>query len=221
MKTIPPAADESELAASSSRELGLRLEFIDRLYTERFAARDLALTMAVTSMEKRLDSMNQFREALRDQAARYFTRDEYAAGHATVVEAVAAVQVSLSAYVVRVDEIDKTSAIDRAQLEKRLETMNEFRAAMKDQAGTFVTRSEVDAFIAVRDADIKRIEIKLVDLVPRVDIEGADARLDARLKSVETKLATWDGRLWALGTVFLLVNVFVSWFLSQGHVGHL
>ena len=53
-----------------------RLAFFERLYDEKFAARDRALSVALASMDRRLDGMNEFRDALRDQASRFLAREE-------------------------------------------------------------------------------------------------------------------------------------------------
>ena len=43
--------------------------------------------------------------------------------------------------------IEKAASAERAALDARLEAMNGFRAAMQDQAGKFISRTEVDAHI--------------------------------------------------------------------------
>lgn len=53
-----------------------RLHDLDRRMEARFTATELALDKAETSMGVRLDSMNEFRDALRDQASRMATRME-------------------------------------------------------------------------------------------------------------------------------------------------
>lgn len=50
-------------------------------------------------------------------------------------------------------------AIDKAaaQMEDRLAGMNEFRDTLKDQAGRFVTRTELDTLIKAQTADIRAL----------------------------------------------------------------
>lgn len=48
----------------------------DRRYEQRFTASEQAVLKAERAMKERLDSMNEFREALKDQANRMATRDE-------------------------------------------------------------------------------------------------------------------------------------------------
>ena len=46
----------------------------------------------------------------------------------------------------RITGLEKATCVAQTSLEKRLESMNEFRAAIKDQNMTFVTRVEFEAF---------------------------------------------------------------------------
>jgi hypothetical protein len=248
----------------------------EKLMDEKFRARDLALTVAIQSLDKRLDSMNEFRDALRDQTSGFVTRSEYHAAHESLVHITDTIKFELSRYAVRVDEFDRAGALERAQLDKRLDSMTEFRSQLKDQTTTFVARGEYLAAheALVRMVDQTRIDIsrntarvdeldrssaveraqlgKALDSVndirlqlkeqlgtfaSRNEIAGQNGAIVAELKrldtaatamvrneefevmegrtvAIETKLANWEGRLWALGAVFLLINVFVSWYLS-------
>jgi hypothetical protein len=58
---------------SSSEAVTLR-DYIEA----KLAASEKALELASHTMDKRLDGMNEFRETLREQAARFVTRDEVA-----------------------------------------------------------------------------------------------------------------------------------------------
>lgn len=49
----------------------------DRRITDRFEANRIAVLSAEAQMTKRLDGMNEFREALKDQAATMVTRIEF------------------------------------------------------------------------------------------------------------------------------------------------
>jgi hypothetical protein len=215
MIKIAPPVD-----ATSDHVLGpmnTHLDFLERLFIEKFNARDRALTVAMTAMDVRLDSMNEFRNTLRDQAALFVTRDEYLTAHAAVVRNIESMRIELSTSVVRIEQSDRASAVERAQLDKRLDAMNEFRLQLKDQAATLMSRSEVTALFIGLQEDVKRLEIAASEKAGRDDSAAAFDRIDIRLKLVEGKLATWDGRLWALGTIFLLINIFVSWWLSGLH----
>ncbi len=53
-----------------------RLDDLDRRLTDRFGLSDSAVSKAERTMNERLNSMNEFRDALRDQANRMATRAE-------------------------------------------------------------------------------------------------------------------------------------------------
>lgn len=112
------------------------------LLEEKFRARDLALSVAVGALDKRLDGMNEFREALQDQTRTFATRDVLD----TMTLALNQLRIDMSRYSTRMEELDKAAALDRAQLDRRLELMNEFRSQLKDQAAGFYTRGEQKAF---------------------------------------------------------------------------
>ncbi len=58
---------------------------------------------------------------------------------------------------VEFNSLERATQIAAANLEKRLEGMNEFRQQIKDQTGTFVTRVEHGAVIDRFDGDIKSL----------------------------------------------------------------
>ena len=76
-----PAAALSDQTLTSISD---RLAFLEQLTAEKFVARDRALSVALAAMDRRLDGMNEFRDALRDQAARFLPREEYLAAHAAI-----------------------------------------------------------------------------------------------------------------------------------------
>jgi hypothetical protein len=53
-----------------------RYKALEDLICARLQAQDKAVELAKNSMEKRLDSMNEFRDTLKDQASRFVTRSE-------------------------------------------------------------------------------------------------------------------------------------------------
>jgi hypothetical protein len=50
-------------------------------FNEKFKAQDKALGLATKILEKRLENMNEFRQALTDQAASFITREIYESRH--------------------------------------------------------------------------------------------------------------------------------------------
>ncbi len=213
-----PSVDAA--SGRSLAQVSAHIEFLERLFDEKISARDRALAVAMTTMDIRLDNMNEFRNTLRDQASQFVTRDEYQTAHAAVVRNGEAMRIDLSTSVVRVEQADRASAVERAQLDKRLDALNELRVQLKDQAATLISRSEVTVLIGGLQADVRRLEIAASEKAGRDDSAAAFDRIDVRLKLVEGKLATWDGRLWALGSIFLMINIFVSWWLSGIRLPH-
>jgi len=53
------------------------------------------------------------------------------------------------------ESIQQSTNLKAEVIEKRLETMNEFRNALKDQAGTFFTRPEHDLYMKAVEADLR------------------------------------------------------------------
>lgn len=82
------------------------------------------------------------------------------------------------------------SALDKAEtaLNARLDGMNEFRDALRDQAATFVTGKVLDA---------------------------KEDSIDARLKVLENKNANLDGRMWSIGAVIVIINVLIGFYLRS------
>jgi hypothetical protein len=64
----------------------------------------------------------------------------------------------------RLNSIDKALGLASAQMEKRLEGMNEFRDALKDQAGRFITRAELEAYLDKINFNIKSLELSKATL---------------------------------------------------------
>lgn len=72
-------AAEREMAILTSRQAD-RQKLID----ERFAKAEMALSVALESANKRLDGMNEFRQALQDQSNKQVSRLELEAGISTL-----------------------------------------------------------------------------------------------------------------------------------------
>lgn len=56
---------------------------------------------------------------------------------------------------VRLSALDRASDVAYRAMEKRLESMNEFRSQMKDQAGSFITKAEFRVYLDKIDGDIR------------------------------------------------------------------
>jgi hypothetical protein len=53
--------------------------------------------------------------------------------------------------------LEKQTELTRASMEKRLEGMNEFRDALRDQTSKFITRTEHEAMMHNYDKDIREL----------------------------------------------------------------
>jgi hypothetical protein len=56
---------------------------------------------------------------------------------------------------IKFGNIEKANSLAQDNLNARLETMNEFRNSMKDQASTYITRTEYNLLIGKYDSDIR------------------------------------------------------------------
>jgi hypothetical protein len=68
-----------------------RFVFIEKNINIAMASADKAITKSEMAVEKRFDSVNEFRASLADQAATLMPRAEYSVQHATVVDRLAEV----------------------------------------------------------------------------------------------------------------------------------
>jgi len=157
-----------------------------RLVDEMFRARDLAVNVALNSMEKRLDAMNEFRATLKDQAGTFMPRAEFMASHASLASGLDDLRLRVVASSSKSAEADKAVAATAASIDKRLEMMNEFRAQIKDQTTTFLTRSE---YIAAHN-ELVRINDQL-----RLDVNRYSALLDELARTVATDAANLDKKI--------------------------
>ena len=112
----------------------------------KISSLEKATTVAAGLMEKRLESMNEFRAQLKDQAGTFVPRNEYDNQQHRLNEDVRILR-----------ETRASSEVSAAMLEKRLESMNEFRLQLKDQAGTFFTRQEHGLYVTSVEKDLRML----------------------------------------------------------------
>ena len=99
--------------------------------------------------------------------------------------------ISLREFIERIlDERQRALDLASTELNRRLEGMNELRQQLDRQAGTFVTREYVDATIQ---------------------------RIDSRISALQEYRANMEGRVWAIGAGFAIVNLAIAAF-SAWHV---
>ena len=95
-------------------------------------------------------------------------------------------------------------------LDKRLSEITDVRNGFNGQLSMLLPKAEYNARHDTLAADLRRVENAVGTLVSKSDFE----KVETRMGISETRLATWDGRLWALGSIFLFLNIVVSWMLS-------
>ena len=79
---------------------------------------------------------------------------------------------------IKVLALEKATTIAAAQMEKRLEGMNEFREALKNQSTTFFTRPEHDLYAKKNDDDIRTLRES------RALLEGKASQLSTNIAMV-------------------------------------
>jgi hypothetical protein len=65
-----------EAAIANERQ---RLELLEKAINDKFHFIERTTRDTAVSLDKRLDGMNEFRDTLRDQAGKFFTREEHSA----------------------------------------------------------------------------------------------------------------------------------------------
>ena len=68
--------------------------------------------------------------------------------------------------------------------DKRLDVMNEFRQALKDQTGTFITRKDFDTQHERVREDIQRLEISRAEMDAKADQSKVDTRFQGNQKTM-------------------------------------
>lgn len=68
--------------------LDRRLEDLEKRLCDRFEMQNTALDKAEQRMNERLEGMNEFRDAMKDQASTYVTEDIYSARHEALRESI-------------------------------------------------------------------------------------------------------------------------------------
>lgn len=110
-------------------------------------------------------------------------------------------------------------AIDKADtnMNTRLEGMNEFRAQIKEQTGTFITYKEIEALKQGMELALKQLLEKNDLAIKNIDdkFESKTAANTKRIEELEKSKNNMDGRMWVIGVVWALILVLVSWYLNS------
>jgi uncharacterized coiled-coil protein SlyX len=97
-------------------------------------------------------------------------------------------------------------AIDKAEAatEKRFEGVNEFRAALSDQASSFVTRQTLNALVAKLEAQIERNRDDLDMLAKKIDVR--EGMLEGARLTVGNVIAIVTVGVAVIGLIVVLAN---------------
>jgi hypothetical protein len=95
---------------------------------------------------------------------------------------------------------DKLAYLDKArekaeeQMNRRLEGMNEFRAALTDQSGRMLSRNEYESSHKFLDEKVRSMESSLAKSPTKSEIETAQKVLEEKIRTLELAKANQDGR---------------------------
>jgi predicted Zn-dependent peptidase len=88
---------------------------------------------------------------------------------------------------VRILALEKATTLAANNMEKRLESMNEFRSQLKDQAATFMSRAEFDSVIQMLKADINLLKES------KALLQGAASQKSVTVSFIFSVIATFFG----------------------------
>jgi hypothetical protein len=132
---------------------------------------------------------------------------------------------------------ERAVAKAEADMNHRLQGMNEFRGQLERQSTTFITREQIEAAragyeIAIRQAvekfetlissnteRVERMQVSLTKLEARMSTtESADAvglNTVTRVSAIENQISNWSGKLSIIGIAWTLAILFLSWYLDH------
>jgi hypothetical protein len=150
-----------------------RLAAMESHFDMRLGAIDRATAIAVTTMDKRLDAMNEFRDALRDTTARLATRDELLLSSQRFTELLERVEKDLlevrALAAGAVSREDYAATCDRTQAS--LAEIRQYRVE------ALVTRAEYDAEARATAADIDSLKISRATLAGKAEQSSVNIAL--------------------------------------------
>jgi hypothetical protein len=128
-----------------------------------------ATNIAAIALDKRLEVLDEFRATLSAQSLNFSTKQEHNSCSSNFTAEIKELRdnsythAEHEAYAANVasqnkalaDAAEKATIIQAVALDKRLETMNEFRATLSDQAVNFYTRQEHDVWAKGIESDIR------------------------------------------------------------------
>jgi vacuolar-type H+-ATPase subunit I/STV1 len=134
-----------------------KITSIQSLLETKLIEVEKATRLAATSIDKRLENMNEFRASLKDQAALFATRQELVTFKERTEQDIQQLMEGKVTIDQKINGLERTTVAYNASLDKRLETMNEFREALKDQATHFMNKEDSNQRWARNDEDIRML----------------------------------------------------------------
>jgi hypothetical protein len=147
---------------------------------------------------------------------------------------------------IRSESVERATTIASNQMDRRLEGMNEFRDALREQATTFMSRNEITSMMVNFTDGVKKIEERIAITMSRPEIISAINPVADNLRKVEEKLSTTitradmqaqidpisqlvrrlenrgsnlDGRFWALSITAGAVGICINLMITLGVIG--
>jgi hypothetical protein len=99
-------------------------------------------------------------------------------------------------------------------LNARLFEMNKFRQVILDQQTTFLQKAEYNAHHSSLEGDIKRAQAEHEKFAQKDEVN----ELRKQVERNTGKLSVWDGRVWAIGTIFVVIQLIITYLLDTMHV---
>ena len=133
--------------------------------------------LIAADLDRRMLWMNSERERIRDSVALCHTRLEHAADLEALKDAINERWLTAADTVKGLAQSESTkAAMAMAALDRRLESMNEFRGSMRDQAASMYTRAEHESFAKLIESDIRMLRESRAEMsgkANQADVNGA------------------------------------------------
>ena len=94
----------------------------------------------------------------------------------------------------KLEYLDKARDKAEEQMNRRLEGMNEFRAALTDQSGRMLSRKEFESSHSFLDEKVRAVEAALAKSPTKGEIETSQKVLEEKIRTLELAKANQDGR---------------------------
>lgn len=94
----------------------------------------------------------------------------------------------------KLGDSDKAVSVALTTLDKRLESMNEFRDTLRDQAAKFIIRTEFELVVSRLEQDIKNLEAARALMVTVTTYNAAHSDLQKQVEELRLSKAVLEGK---------------------------